>query len=70
MAWELITGANCYVTSLFVCMLPSNIFSLQVSLSICICVTGGHKEKKRKENTTPLGVIQEKLMVNPRFPLA
>ena len=26
--------------------------------------------KKRKEKTTPVGVIQEKLMVNPSFPLA
>ena len=24
--------------------------------------------EKRKEKTTPLGVIQEKLMVNPSFP--
>ena len=26
--------------------------------------------EKKKEKTTPLGVIQEKLMVNPSFPLA
>ena len=27
------------------------------------------ESKKRKEKTTPLGVIQDKLMVNPSFPL-
>ena len=28
------------------------------------------EDKKRKEKNTPLGVIQEKLMVKPSFPLA
>ena len=38
----------------------------------CSCITAclGAGDRNRQEKTTPLGVIEEKLMVNPSFPLA